>query len=88
MKIEEAIDYINIMLGNGCMWDGFTQDGKEAFMESLEMGKKALEKQIPKKVIIEKNGAKRCPSCGVKHFNPNWKPEVCNCTQKLDWGKE
>lgn len=49
MKPEEAIDYINIMLGNGCMWDGFTQDGKEAFMESLEMGKKALEKQVDPK---------------------------------------
>ena len=46
----------------------------------------AIEKQIPKKVILERSGAKRCPSCGVKKFNSDWKGDFClSCGQRLSW---
>ena len=102
MTPEDAIDYINIMLGDGCMWDGFTQDGKEAFMESLEMGIQSLEKQIgkkPKKLSYEpliKHGWEyECPECGKAiglnsvgfHFTDE-DPFCPSCGTKIDWGEE
>jgi len=83
MKPEEAIEIIT----KPVYIQGLRQ-GKTAYSEAMVEAVKALEKQIPKKVIFEKNGAKRCPSCGVKHFAPKWRPEVCNCTQKLEWGED
>jgi len=52
----------------------------------------ALEKQIPKKVIVNKDGCRNCPNC---YANESWicyeqdvnEPfEYCACCgQKLDW---
>ena len=99
MKPDEAIDYINIMLGNGCIWDGFTQEGKEAFMESLEMGKKALEKHVAKKPTLEADGYDDsgnliydtwfCPRCETKYEVDYDDYKQCpECGQKLDWSEE
>lgn len=53
----------------------------------------ALEKQIPKKVKIEKWEPVRCPSCGEElsesigdGYYRHWAgKKICDCGQKLDW---
>ena len=64
----------------------------EDYKQALELGVKALEKQIPKKPHknFEKFSGVWC-SCG-KYFGKGYfvdKPIYCpNCGQKLDWGDE
>lgn len=43
----------------------------------------AIRHLVPQVIIVEKNGARRCPTCLIKHFNPNWNPDVCECGQML-----
>jgi len=53
----------------------------------------ALEKQIPKKVKIEKWEPARCPSCGEElsesigdGFYRHWSgKKICDCGQRLNW---
>lgn len=69
------------------------------FYQALELAIKALEKQIPKKVIIPKWSPAKCPTCGFElsehvydgyykhltHLRRCWNDE---CGQKLLWGEE
>ena len=63
----------------------------EDYKQALEIGVKALEKQIPKKPITHSNTNRAdCPCCGatvrgIKNPFGDW---CSNCSQKLDWGNE
>lgn len=52
--------------------------------EALNIAIKALEKQIPKKVIKWANGTEHCPTCDCDNSCIGY--GVCiDCGQKLDW---
>lgn len=62
--------------------------------ECIELCKKALEKQIPKKpiniIVTKYKVSYECPVCGTKHVNEwcgtNWKLPFCSiCGQALNW---
>ena len=61
--------------------------------KALEMAIKALERQIPKKVIFEDDGdSLLCPNCGLELMgslsDPDHDPYYCfECGQALDWGE-
>ena len=63
----------------------------ETHKQALEIGVKALEKQIPKKPITHSNTNRAdCPCCGatvrgIKNPFGDW---CSNCGQKLDWSDE
>ena len=56
---------------------------------ALDMGIKALEKQMPKKPLCQQGNPifGYCPACG-KPVTPTGSPKVCKtCAQGLDWSK-
>lgn len=65
-------------------------------IEAHQIAIAALEKQIPKKVIIEPWNPARCPSCncelseslGDGYYKHHITKKVCECGQKLDWEDE
>ena len=63
----------------------------EDYKQALEIGVKALEKQIPRKPITHSNtNIADCPCCGatvrgIKNPFGDW---CSNCGQKLDWSDE
>ena len=63
----------------------------EDYKQALELGVKALEKQIPKNPITHSNTNRAdCPCCGatvrgIKNPFGDW---CSNCGQKLDWSDE
>ena len=85
-KAIEALDYIQYCNGyKGC---------RESI--AIEMAKAALEKQIPKKVILSRWSPSRCPSCGTElsesvgdgYYKHLKHLKVCpnaECCQRLDW---
>ena len=82
MNGKEAIERLILHKG----W-GFS----EGTMTALDMAIKALEKQVPKKVILEDDGdVLLCPSCGIDFMgsmsDPDHDPYYCfECGQALDW---
>ena len=73
----------------------------EDYKQALELGVKALEKQIPKKPrktdsyrgVLKRVYAYVCPTCGnaclEKYMNERNNTMFCwNCGQKLDWSDE
>ena len=96
MKIEEAIDELqeDIALYESDITsagDG-TPDGD--LIQALYMAINALEKQIPKKPILDKEQTMRfvttytCPKCG-KGFTGTRVCSYCyRCGQKIDWSDE
>jgi len=46
MTPEEAIDRLDMMIADDNLWEQYTQDGKDAFQQALQLGREALEKQI------------------------------------------
>lgn len=94
MTIQEAIERIKYRIYTATAVAGNGIDGN-AF-EDLEMAIEALERQTPKKVIIENWNPARCPTCGMElseslgdgyYKHPTFL-EVCpseNCCQRLDW---
>lgn len=63
-------------------------------IELMNVTIEALEKQIPKKVIVEDDGdSLLCPSCGLELMgsitDPDHDPHYCfECGQALKWGEE
>lgn len=60
--------------------------------EAMDTIKNAVEKQTPKKVMLNKEYPlyKLCPNCGKNLFSfaNGWKYTYCHyCGQALDWGK-
>lgn len=61
--------------------------------EGIDLAIEALEKQIPKKPIIEKWSPALCSSCGSElseslgdGYYKHWKnKKVCDCGQLLNW---
>ena len=69
----------------------FTEDDYKA----NEMAIKALEKQIPKKVVKNGKRSYKCPCCGESAKTEtgdsfiDYRLDYCDgCGQKLDWGDE
>ena len=70
----------------------------EDYKQALELGVKALEKQIPKKVTLEGDGYSDghlvydtwiCPLCEKRYEVDYDDYDYCpNCGQKLDWSDE
>lgn len=66
----------------------------EDYKQALELGVKALEKQIPKKPIKSENQVVRyvntyyCPTCELGITGTNIAKWCYNCGQKLDWSDE
>ena len=59
--------------------------------EAIDVAINALEKQIPKKPIIETNRYTTlfiCPSCGRKQGIKYKQYHCIECGQKLDWSEE
>lgn len=63
--------------------------------ECIELCKKALEKQIPKKPLHESLADRFCPVCGAYinfdalNESAEEAPEFCSgCGQALDWGDD
>lgn len=62
-------------------------------LEALSMGVQALDKQIPKKPIIESWSPALCPSCrkelsesiGDGYYKHYYSLNICECGQKLKW---
>ena len=91
MTEQEARDWLKVL--------GGTLNNADKRVEALDMGIKALEKQIAKKVIHHKQRVKNkmgcfikeeyweCPCCGRIH-EEYYSFEYCDCGQKLDWGNE
>lgn len=87
MNNEEAIKLIKEAR------EDCTSGEDEPYKEAFGMAILAVEKQIPKKPIIEMWSPTYCPSCGeelsesigdgyYQHFTSL---EICDCGQKLDW---
>jgi hypothetical protein len=77
MKIEDAIEFIVSAKGKFL-------DSPEKY-EALQMGKEALEKQMPKEPIspLTFGSIGICPICSASQFN---KRNYCyNCGQALKW---
>ena len=58
----------------------------ERLQKALDMAIKALNKQIPKKVIRGADGTEHCPCCDLD--NSSFGYGVCiNCGQAIDWSE-
>ena len=71
----------------------YAQGNTEEHIKSIEVAINALKKQIPKKVIMERN-IYLCPNCGAKAETDcgddmlDYRLNCCdNCGQKLDWSE-
>ena len=82
-KYQNAINELQSYAENS--WGGLS--------DVFDLAIKALNKQIPKKPIIEKWSPARCPSCdeslsesaGDGYYNHFYHLEFCKCGQKLEW---
>lgn len=87
MKEQEAKDWLKVL--------GGTLNNGDKRVEAVEMGIKALEKQIAKKPIYKPYDDTcvyyeyACPDC-EEWLDRNSKPHHCKCGQKIlwDWGNE
>ena len=77
-----------------CLKSNKPTSGYVMLRESIDMAIKALEKQIPKKPIVEYKNTNdciteiewKCPICGTNYIELAPCGEWCNyCGQKLDW---
>lgn len=69
----------------------YAQGNTGEHIKSIEVAINALEKQIPKKPIIETNRYTTlfiCPSCGRKQGIKYKQYHCIECGQKLDWSDE
>ena len=86
MTLQEAIKWL---IG---IEEKYIHGGDEVFDKNRKVAIKtaisALEKQIPKKLIInEKDGMRHCPNCDT-FFLSGGKRHCERCGQALDWGEE
>ena len=90
MTESEAIKMLEIQKpAYGC------KEYKKPLMYAYEMAIKALEKQIPKKVVKDGKWSYKCPCCGECAETDcgdafyDYRLDYCNgCGQKLDWSDE
>ena len=100
MKVKEAITYIDDVLSSDYHYDetlGYQLTSDD--IEWLEMAKKALEKQVPKKpiklvseLLIREGWTYKCPTClsvcgeNKYHLEVTQDEFYCTqCGQALDW---
>ena len=94
MTPQEAIERIDLLIGTEKLFIKISTMGEISHsqnIEALEMAKKAVEKQIPKKAknitttVYYKQG--RCPNCNA--LLKNTINIFCSdCGQALDWSDE
>ena len=85
MTNQEAIDLINLTLQEHYI--------VPEVQDALSVAIKAMEKQIPKRVIRQKWTITKCPCCGGNlgdwledGYTEEWDHlTVCKCGQQLDW---
>lgn len=85
MTNQEAIDLINLTLQEHYI--------VPEVQDALSVAIKAMEKQIPKRVIRQKWTITKCPCCGGNlgdwledGYTKEWDHlTVCKCGQQLDW---
>jgi hypothetical protein len=85
MTNQEAIDLINLTLHQNYI--------VPELQDALSVAIKAMEKQIPKRVIRQKWTITKCPCCGGNlgdyledGYTEEWNHlKVCDCGQQLDW---
>ena len=72
----------------------FDEEGLDKFPESrnckcaIDLAKQALEKQIPKPVVLSTVDYPRCPVCGG-YVSIDMEEQYCSvCGQALDWEDE
>lgn len=54
--------------------------------DTLDVAIKALEKQIPKKIIVKNSIRHYCPSCDLYFDSRDWKSRYCGrCGQAIEW---
>jgi len=79
MTNEEAIKYIKANYPDSQRYEGLC--------EALDMATEALEKQIPKKPIVDERYVKCiCPKCWA--FLTDYQSFCDNCGQKLRWDND
>ena len=86
MTPQEAIKNIDNVLSVGCHYDETLDCQLTSYdIDWLEESKKALEKQMPKKVV-KHNGSElyHCPNCDT-YFLGNGFKHCTDCGQALDW---
>ena len=93
MKESEAIKEIETSIELAKMCTQNFERTKE--IEAYAMAIKALEKQIPKKVVKDGKWSYKCPCCGECAETDcgdafyDYRLDYCNgCGQKLDWNDE
>lgn len=88
MKIKEAIENLKYLISGDCT------DNQMDFVEEIEMGIQALEKQIPKKGTIKYLSSYTddppvllCPNCQehIPTEGCNFYKYCYKCGQSLDW---
>ena len=76
MKIQEAIENLKYLVSDNCT------DNQTDFIEEIEIAIDALQKQIPKKPIINKSKIQ----CVNGHNQPTQHYKYCPmCGQLMDW---
>lgn len=93
MTEQEAIKFLKIHKPSEKHGD--LSDLGYNFKDAYDMAIEALEKQMPKKPIINGSLACKCPTCGsieIEIVYENGSEVMCkncpDCGQKLDWGNE
>ena len=83
MTESEAINFFKDFIDT-LKINGVEQVLKNDYCKSANIAIKALEKQIPKKVIKWADGTEHCPTCDCDNSCIGY--GVCiDCGQKLDW---
>ena len=86
MTYEEAIENLQYIISNDCT------ETQHDFVEEIEMAIEALEKQIPKKPVLENrySGHYNCPICNEDcTYDTVFKYPYCPfCGQAIDWSDD
>lgn len=96
--LKEIIEENNMRINNIKYWINTNSSANYSNchrnIKKIEITNKALEKQIPKKPIVEYKNTNdciteiewKCPICGTNYIESAPYGEWCNyCGQKLDW---
>lgn len=101
MEKQEALEVIKKQRGCIDTWDGvecllredcgdcqYYYDNSE-YEEAMKVVLEALEKQIPKRAILQKRhsfvNAPYCPNCGYSVISPECDKYCGKCGQAIDW---
>ena len=82
--LPEEVSYANLIGASSCYGDKYVYEDPEPY--ALELAISALEKQIPKKPVRDREYT-LCPNC--KKVEIDWLDKYCHgCGQAIDWSVE